>query len=63
MSGFVDGFLKFYYENGNPAIGFTINRNFYGNSNFPSCYYEITLPEPGTLAGDKIKLVFEKYQK
>jgi hypothetical protein len=51
------------YENGNPAIGFVIYGKYYGNSNFPSWFYEITLPEPNVLAGDKVKITFSEYTK
>lgn len=56
-----DGFFRFYDENGNPAIDFTIERKGYGNSSFPSRYYAITLPDVFT--GDKVKLVYEPYMK
>lgn len=56
-----DGLFSFYDENGNPAIGFTIERKGYGNSSFPSRYYAITLPDVFT--GDKVKLVYKPYMK
>lgn len=59
----VNGVVSLYYENGNLATGFTINGIYYGNNYLSSRYYVITLPEPGTLTGDKVKIVFEEHQK
>lgn len=63
MNNFGDGSFSINYENGNPAIGFGIYRKYYGNSNFPSWFYKITLPEPNVLAGDKVKITFSEYTK